>query len=245
MRRVWGEAHRRGGTWNQLFQGRLHAMLEKRAQGRPARGIATVGPHKIVEGMQDALRALQSNIITRKDIARFAGVTPALVTYYFPERNTLVEAATAPIVEKLATSIQKWISEDIEMDGILMNVIIEVLSCYSKDIAILELYVSHRRSIDQQRSNDGLEQISSLITVFFDRWFSSSRFSSCTQHGHDGAFMTNALLGICRSVAYNQLSRYCLSSSQDEKAKLIKSHAEMIYDVIIAALPRTAVVDAC
>ena len=220
-------------------------MLEKRTQGRPARGMATVGPHKIVEGMQDALRALQSNIITRKDIARFAGVTPALVTYYFPERNTLVEAATAPIVEKLATCIQGWVSKDIDQNFVLMNIIIELLSCYSKDIAIIELYVSYRRSIDQQRSSDGLEEISSSITEFFDRWFACSRFSSCTQHGHDSSFMTNALLGICRAVAYKQLSRDCLSSPQEEGVRLMRSHAEMIYNVIVAVLPRTAVADAC
>ena len=206
--------------------------------------MATVGPHKIVEGMQDALRALQSNIITRKDIARFAGVTPALVTYYFPERNTLVEAATAPIVEKLATCIQGWVSKDVELNCILMNIIIELLSCYSKDIAILELYVSYRRSIDQRRPDDGLEQISSSITEFFDRWFASSRLSSSTQHGHDGAFMTNALLGICRAVAYNQLSKHYLSSPQDDEGIIIRSHAEMIYNVIVAVTPRTAIVDA-
>ncbi len=69
---------------------------EKRAQGRPARGENEVGSHKIVEGMRNALRTTKTVNVTRKDIASFAGVTPALVTYYFPERNGLIEAATFP-----------------------------------------------------------------------------------------------------------------------------------------------------
>ena len=70
----------------------------KRAQGRPARGENEVGVRKIVEGMRAALRALQSTKVTRKDVAGHAGVIPALVTYYFPERNDLIEAATLPVV---------------------------------------------------------------------------------------------------------------------------------------------------
>ena len=91
---------------------RRHEMAqEKRAQGRPARGDNEVGSQKIVEGMQVALRTLQTTNVTRKEIAWYAGVTPALVTYYFPERNALIEAATLPVVEALVDKVSACLEQ--------------------------------------------------------------------------------------------------------------------------------------
>ena len=99
------------------------APSARRVQGRPTRGANEVGSQKIVEGMRVALRAQKTTNVTRKDIALHADVTPALVTYYFPERSSLIEAATLPIVQALIDKVKACT----ERDGAARQNLVEAL----------------------------------------------------------------------------------------------------------------------
>ncbi len=82
----------------------------QRPQGRPTRCANDTGLQRIVNGMRNALRSRRNIHVTRKDIAQFAGVTPALVTYYFPEKDSLIEAATVPIVAAMVEAVKTCLS---------------------------------------------------------------------------------------------------------------------------------------
>lgn len=208
-------------------------MSDKRAQGRPARGTATVGPKKIVEGLQDALRSLQTNNVTRKDIARFAGVTPALVTYYFPERNTLIEAATVPVIETLAVAVRERVMQETDPVRALMDLIVDILTCYRRDIAIIELYALHRKALSDSVRQDALQDIVNTITTYFDRLL-----MFCPDCKYNGEFLTNALLGICRAVAYNDRPAEALETAtgQGEHPQTVLARAEMIHRMLVSGL---------
>ena len=119
---------------------RQELAQEKRAQGRPARGDNEVGSQKIVEGMQVALRTLQTTNVTRKEIAWYAGVTPALVTYYFPERNALIEAATLPVVEALVDKVSACLEQTSSPQAALPHAVNVLLEYYARDAAIIDLF---------------------------------------------------------------------------------------------------------
>ena len=202
-------------------------MLDKRAQGRPARGSATVGPKKIVEGMQEALRSLQTSNVTRKDIARFAGVTPALVTYYFPERDVLIEAATSPVIESLAVIIRQRLSQDVDPHSMLLHIIYDIVTCYSKNINIVELYIIHKKSAGDGVVQNTLEDVDRSITGFFDNWL--LHFPDCL---YSGRFLTNAMLGLCRAVAYH----HSLDVDTDVRQDGTLVYARMIYRMLVGGL---------
>ena len=51
------------------------------------------------------LRVPASPELSRKAVADAAGVTPALVSYYFPEKDSLLAASTAPLVVAWVTQL--------------------------------------------------------------------------------------------------------------------------------------------
>lgn len=183
--------------------------------------------------MQDALRSLQTNNVTRKDIAGFAGVTPALVTYYFPERNTLIEAATMPVVETLAIAVRGRLAQEVDPGQALLHLIVDILTCYRRDIAIIELYALHRKALSETVKQNSLHDIAETITSYFNRWL--VRYPGCCYDGH---FLTNALLGICRAVAHNDRAVEAAEAvgEQGDDAQAILARAEMIHRMLVGSL---------
>jgi AcrR family transcriptional regulator len=65
----------------------------RRAIGRPQQGAPTVGRDALLERTCELLRTVPPAQITRADVARHAGVDPALIRYYFKDTQTLLVAA--------------------------------------------------------------------------------------------------------------------------------------------------------
>ena len=167
----------------------------KRAQGRPARGQTEVGSHKIVEGMRAALRSLGNTNVTRKDIAGYAGVTPALVTYYFPERDSLIKAATLPVVETLVGDVKACLIEAGSARQQLLGGINVLLECYARNAVIVELFEEQQTATPSDQIPDLLNELETVLTTFFERWFDD------TGSVFDAKFMQKAMIGTCKSVA--------------------------------------------
>ena len=198
-------------------------VMEKRMQGRPLRGEAEVGPVKIIQGMQKAIRHNQSETIARKDVARFACVTPALVTYYFPERDSLIEAATYPIVKEFYDLVDRTLSGEGSQQVILIEVIEVILTEFCKNGSIFDYFVQHRRTVGHSGSGDPFAGATNLIASFFDRYG-----SDVTQSKIDGRLLTAAVFGICRSIFLKNESQ---STSVDAKY-MLSVHTKVIYSMI-------------
>jgi AcrR family transcriptional regulator len=65
----------------------------RRSIGRPQQGAPTVGRDALLERACELLRTTPPAQITRADLARHAGVDPALIRYYFKDSQTLLIAA--------------------------------------------------------------------------------------------------------------------------------------------------------
>ena len=206
---------------------RHDTVQEKRAQGRPARGDNEVGSQKIVEGMQVALRTLQTTNVTRKEIAWYAGVTPALVTYYFPERNALIEAATLPVVEALVDKMTACLEQTSSVQLALPGAVCVLLEYYARDSAIIDLFSEYKASATNTEIPDLLKDLESSVTSFFKRWLGENK--SCV---YDAEFLQKAMLGMCRAVARPKTDT-SRSASQEQRSV---EHADMVCYMLLGAM---------
>ena len=197
----------------------------KRAQGRPARGENEVGVRKIVEGMRAALRALQSTKVTRKDVAGHAGVTPALVTYYFPERNDLIEAATLPVVSTLLDSVRSCLEHDGPARERLRQATEALLDAYTRDAPVIDLYSHHRASTSDSSLPDLLSDLDSVVESFFEAWLLDH-----PGHVYDAAFLRKAMVGACRTLARRGIEAAVLDTTDHHRRQ---GYADMVCSMVL------------
>ena len=79
-------------------------MAKKRKPGRPHASQKTVGRAGIIRSARKLLERQPPHQVTLKDIARQAGVDPALVRYYFSSREELLFAVVENIVNTWTAS---------------------------------------------------------------------------------------------------------------------------------------------
>ena len=190
----------------------------KRAQGRPARGDTEVGKQKIVEGMREALRSLGNTNITRKDVASFAGVTPALVTYYFPERSDLIKSATLPVVETVVNDVKACLTENCATKQQLIQAIDILRERYARDAVIIELFRLHR--FGEVIIPDLLRDLETTIEMFFQRWIAQNNSV------YDAALLQKVMMGACKSTAdlkKVEINKYLHDSRCSDVAEMICS----------------------
>jgi AcrR family transcriptional regulator len=65
----------------------------KRKQGRPQKDKPAVGRDTLIAATRKLVRTIPPGKVTRLDIARAAGVDPALIRYYFGNKEALLAAA--------------------------------------------------------------------------------------------------------------------------------------------------------
>ena len=65
----------------------------RRRQGRPHKDAPTVGREALIAATRNLTKTIPAGRITRLDIARAAGVDPALIRYYFGDKSKLLVAA--------------------------------------------------------------------------------------------------------------------------------------------------------
>lgn len=142
-------------------------MLEKRSQGRPCRGGNEVGRSRIVDSLRDMMRAEPDGELSRKNLAKFAGVTPALITYYFPGRDALIEEAARPVIEAHFRELDLILSGGEAPDVTLKSIIHFLFRCYRRDIAIISAYRALVRRQGDSRLPDYLLEMSRRLGDFF------------------------------------------------------------------------------
>lgn len=98
----------------------------KRAQGRPPKADAEATRARLIAATRTLLHKTRPAKVTRDEIARAAGVDPALVRYYFGNKSALFAEviravsgelqarraalpAAGPVVDRLAAYLQVWL----------------------------------------------------------------------------------------------------------------------------------------
>lgn len=78
-----------------------------RLRGRPRQRESEVGRDKLIKQSRKVMMRRPTMDIQRREIADVVGVTPALINYYFPDKWTLLEAASYPLISDLLTTVEE------------------------------------------------------------------------------------------------------------------------------------------
>jgi AcrR family transcriptional regulator len=103
----------------------------RRKQGRPHKDAPTVGREALIAATRNLTKTIPAGRITRLDIARAAGVDPALIRYYFGDKSKLLVAAVlqagAELQERHA---QAYVQESTVRDRITRRIFVLLETLY-------------------------------------------------------------------------------------------------------------------
>ena len=112
-------------------------MSIKRIQGRPKQGDCQVGRERIISGFVDMVRSGSYDEISRKQIALSVGITPALITYYFPKGDFLIKEALTPVfLQWYAEFDEILLRKDTSWDTRLILSIGLIIDLYKKEVHV-------------------------------------------------------------------------------------------------------------
>lgn len=112
-----------------------------RTAGRP-NSQDEVGRDLIVRRTRAAIRDRPRTDLSRHEIAKFAGVTPALISYYFPDRSSLFEATITPILEDYSDDVRRVINSNRSLNDKLKGIIEVYLTFHYGEGYLLDFYVA-------------------------------------------------------------------------------------------------------
>ena len=115
-------------------------MTAKRTIGRPKRSDGDAGRDRLVAAAHELFQQPQLEL-NRTNLAIRAGVTPALVTYYFQDQISLIEAVALPLVERYLTDLHTILSEPTSADLKLRSLIKLLLKIGRDDGRLLDSYI--------------------------------------------------------------------------------------------------------
>lgn len=168
-----------------------------RVQGRPLRGQSEVGRNRLLEMTRNAMKARPKPILQRREIAEVAGVTPALITYYFPKRNHLLEEAAKPVIEGYVERARAVLRSDEPYLNQVRDLACLFLTFNFEEGYLLDFYLetmSHEAS--ETRGLALLLEIHLEMNDFFQRLLEKGYL-----RGESGAFIQSALWALCKYAA--------------------------------------------
>ena len=166
-----------------------------RPQGRPPRGGRELGRDHLIESTRGAMRARPKVDIQRREIAEHAGVTPALVSYYFPDKTTLLEVAAKPVIEAYAADVRLILRARAEPEDRLKRLISLFLAFNTEQGFILDHYLE----VSSARRGDTLVPLLTAVTREMTTFF-EELIGLGLAKGDDPQFLAVALWAVCRYV---------------------------------------------
>ena len=207
-------------------------MSIKRSQGRPIRGADVVGREKILDGARDFLRSDTSEAISRKNLAEYIGVTPALISYYFPDYSALLDAAARPVIEGYVEQLRTIVDGLSSSEDKLRKVIGLFIQCNKRDGRILDCFAT----LHQTKSaavNDPLSSFSQCAYQFFAEHLESDASYQ--------EFLYGAVWGMCRSIALLEPSTSSLDLDGDAASSISIDQTNEVYRILTSGVRRSRI----
>ena len=134
--------------------------------------------------------------LQRNEIARYAGVTPALISYYFPDRSHLFEAAAHPVIEIYVAEARLIIGSDQPLIHRLNALILLFVEFNYKEGHLLDFYLEHMSRTGCKNDIVMLEGINKDLLIFFD-----DLIQTRTIRGENAGVIQSMLWGMCKHSA--------------------------------------------
>lgn len=186
-------------------------VTRTRAPGRPPRGISEVGRTLLLDRTREAMRTRPKIDLQRQEIATHAGVTPALVTYYFPDKWDLFVAAAKPVVNVYISEVRSIIGSEAAPRSRLLSLITLILRFNFEQGYLLDFYVESSRRTDKGENIQELGKAFEEMQAFFGELLRDGLV-----RGENPAFIHSSFWGLCRYLAHQQHLSQCDATAEIE-----------------------------
>ncbi len=174
-----------------------------------------VGRDLILRRTRAAMRDWPKTDLSRRVIAQHAGVTPALISYYFADRLSLFEAAAAPVIADYADDVRRIINASGPSSEKFRAIIHLYLALHYRNGGLLESYVVFAKTRDGMAGLSLLSEVKAEAVAFVGVLLDEQ----CIL-GECADTVQSIMWGMCKQVAH--------------KAGLASSPASTVEDRILA-----------
>ncbi len=207
-------------------------MVPKRTKGRPKRSSGDAGRDLLITAAQQLLREPQIDL-NRKELAIKAGVTPALVTYYFQDQSSLIEAVAQPVVAQYLSDLQSINRDSVGVE-VKFRALVKLFLRVSRDNGrLLDGYVDFVK----QNHTGQIQFLGSAhreLTIFFKQCETEGYFKPTNV-----AVAQTVLWGACKIIAQTSSLTTALFNGSESDDEMEDRQATMIIDLLLHGLARS------
>ena len=199
-----------------------------RTQGRPLRGANEIGRDRLIEKTRELLKSRPRFDVQRREIADFAKVTPALVTYHFPDKWKLFEEAIASVVDEQVSHIQAMVdTPNPNLDT--LRSLVEIFVIFHVNYgSLLDNYIELIAANHLDGNRDRLLHVQSTIRAFLVQLIELGLFKP-----GDVDVLQTALWGACKYLG--QTLKFRANLSAEETHRRVNASVETILGLFVMA----------
>ena len=198
---------------------------QPRTAGRPVRD-EEIGRNVILEKTRLAMRERPRADLQRNEIAKYAGVTPALISYYFPDRSHLFEAAAHSVIESYVADVRLIISSNGSLIDRLNHLIFLFVRFNVQEGHLLDFYLEHIDKTSSRNKLALLEEIYKEMLAFFDELLKTK-----TIRGESAGVIQSMLWGMCKHSSRRPGAEAAIDTATIDD--LIRSKADLLSDYFL------------
>lgn len=182
-----------------------------------------LGRTVIIERTRAALRKKPMVDLQREEIAKYARMTPALISYYFPDRSSLFEAAAQPVIDEYVDAVRKIIANDDELTSKLRSLVALYVNFNYDEGYLFDFYLAHCKKFGDLVGLEHLKVAHEQILGFFDQLLQKQ-----VLRGDSPSTLQAMLWGMCKNVAEKSREKICELNNE-----LLATKADAIFDCFV------------
>jgi AcrR family transcriptional regulator len=213
---------------------RPRARRNKRKQGRPQKDKPAVGPDALIAATRELMKSMPPGQITRLDIARAAGVDPALIRYYFGDKSALLVAAVLQAGSELRERQRRGYAEATSARDKIRRRIFILLEMLFRDPSlhhlIIERIIHSKSKAARQLRHDLVYRTCDELAAIIDEGVAAGEFRRV-----DPRHLYLATVGACSfPMAERALFAELMGRSTSEAD--LRAYADFVSDVFLDGL---------
>jgi TetR/AcrR family transcriptional regulator len=209
----------------------------QRKQGRPNKGAPVVGRDTLIAATRELMKSKPPGQITRLDIARAAGVDPALIRYYFGDKSALLVAAVLQAGSELRERQARGYAEATSVrDKVRRRIFILLETLYqdpSLHHLIIERIIHSKSKPARQLRHDLVYRTCDELAAMIEEGVAAGEFRR-VDHRH----LFLATVGACSFPMAERALFAELMGGPTTEAHL-RAYAEFVSDVFLDGLSQT------
>lgn len=206
----------------------------RRQSGRPAKGVAKVGAETIVDRTRALLRDVSPSKLSLREIARSLNVDPALIRYYFGDKNGLYTALIQELLKENRERHRGILESNLSpADKIRQRILVYLDSMFEHPYLhqlIIELVLYGRKSSAEKFRKEMTKQAFAEVERIAQE--SGAKLSDPTA----AKFLHVAIIGMCEYFIVGRPLVEDLFSGQPHSQRLVHEYGAFLGDLVVAGL---------